>query len=488
MRIGLQSSTLQYTSTSNETTSNFELLNKWRIESPDIEREERNNIYEKIIEANHTGTLSITASNVTSIPAFPDKLSELTLSSCFALESIPPLPDGLKFLTISENRNIKISHFPDSLESVSIDMHAYDESCHFPALPYELKSFTACYGKFLPPLPPYLSSLSLQHFHEILCTELPCGLDKLDLQSCPFSPLMEMLPVGLKELSIVFIRTANDTVIDDILPENLKKLSINFCDNIKLPSKLPVNLESISLSSMTPIEWEIQTCNLPAHLDITTDGYVKLKPEFLTRNDITFSHKLAKDALSFQSGDVVYGLCKARERVNTLINSLYEFSEKDIVIQNTLTDAVWDRMRGNVFSNDEKIAKKLNDIQRGVFFREFLSQHQKYNITDDKFSDLSNEERWIKTSKAGLEFQTRLRERSVIFVVDNLVDAITDIANKTGKHGNAITAHELRWIYRNRHDDLVKQNVKFFLNGESISHEDIFSLVGWKQYKPKNGA
>ncbi|EIB4511086.1 TPA_asm: type III secretion system protein, partial [Salmonella enterica subsp. enterica serovar 4,[5],12:i:-] len=54
-------------------------------------------------------------------------------------------------------------------------------------------------------------------------------------------------------------------------------------------------------------------------------------------------------------------------------------------------------------------------------------------------------------------------------------------------HGNSITAHELRWVYRNRHDDLVKQNVKFFLNGEAISHEDVFSLVGWDKYKPKNG-
>ncbi|ENS2340371.1 type III secretion system protein, partial [Salmonella enterica] len=114
-------------------------------------------------------------------------------------------------------------------------------------------------------------------------------------------------------------------------------------------------------------------------------------------------------------------------------------------------------------------------------------QTQKYNITEDKYSDLSNEECWIKTSKAGLEFQTRLREQSVIFVVDNLVDAISDIANKKGKHGNAITAHELRWVYRNRHDDRVKQNVKFFLNGKAISHEDVFSLVGWEQYKPKNG-
>ncbi|EFR3514819.1 type III secretion effector GogB [Salmonella enterica] len=487
MKIGSQPVTLQYAYTGNEATSNLELLNKWRIESPDIEREERNSIYNKIIEANHTGSLSITARHVTSIPVFPDNLSELTLSSCYTLESIPNLPDGLKSLTISENKNIKISYFPDSLESLSIDMQAYEENYSFPTLPYGLKSFTACYGEFLPPLPPHLSSLSLQNFSEILCAELPSGLDKLDLQSCPFLPLMKMLPEGLKELSIELIRTVSDTVIDDILPEKLKKLSINFCDNIKLPVKLPANLKSINLSSMTPVVWEIPTCNLPAHIDISTDGYVKLNPEFLTRSDITFSHKSAGDALSFQPGDVVYGLCKARDRVSTLVNSLYSFSKKDIIIQNTLTDAVWDRKNRAVFNKDEKIAERLNDVQRGIFFREYLSQHQKYNITEDKYSDLSNEECWIKTSKAGLEFQTRLREQSVIFVVDNLVDAISDIANKKGKHGNAITAHELRWVYRNRHDDLVKQNVKFFLNGKAISHEDVFSLVGWEQYKPKNG-
>ncbi|ECG9132691.1 TPA: type III secretion system protein, partial [Salmonella enterica subsp. enterica serovar Typhimurium] len=107
MKIGFQPAILQYAYTSNEATSNLELLNKWRIESPDIEKEERNSIYDKIIEANHTGSLSITAHHVTSIPVFPDNLSELNLSSCYTLESIPNLPDGLKSLTISGNQTIK---------------------------------------------------------------------------------------------------------------------------------------------------------------------------------------------------------------------------------------------------------------------------------------------------------------------------------------------------------------------------------------------
>lgn len=37
------------------------LLDTWRMESPDDEREERNHIYEKIMEAESTGILSIEA-------------------------------------------------------------------------------------------------------------------------------------------------------------------------------------------------------------------------------------------------------------------------------------------------------------------------------------------------------------------------------------------------------------------------------------------
>lgn len=56
-------------------------------------------------------------------------------------------------------------------------------------------------------------------------------------------------------------------------------------------------------------------------------------PEFLTGSDITFSNKPAGDVLSFQHGDVVYGLCKARDRVNTLVNSLYYFSKKILLFK-----------------------------------------------------------------------------------------------------------------------------------------------------------
>lgn len=572
MKIGFQPTASQYQHTSDETTSRHELLDRWRMDSPDNERTERNIIYDNMMKAESDGILLIEGRNITSIPVLPDNISELKFEVCCKLKSIPPLPDGLKVLSlrscyeinlpnlpnlpdglkelslescdkleslnplpdglktlslvsckkltsipnlpdglesltlnscyelksipllsdnlknlsISENRDIKLSRFPCGLNSLTVDMHAYNEDSSFPALPYQLSSFSAAFGKVVPPLPPQLSSLSLQHFSEILCTKLPDGLKKLALASCPFSPLMEMLPDSLSDLSITFLKTTPDTVIDDILPKNLKSLSLCFCEDVKLPIKLPSSLSSISLSSLDTIRWEIQPNELPKGIDIHSDGYVKINPEVLTRSDITFEHKPVGEAAIFQPGDIIYGLNKERKRVIEFVESIYDLSKKDIVIQNTLTDAVWRRMDGLVYSNDEKIAERLNDVQRGISFRDFLSQHSKYNITDSKFSDLTSEDIWMKTSKAGLEFQTKLRDRSVIFLADCLVDDVSDIAAKTGKHGNAITAHELRWVYRHRHDEQVKQNVKFFLNGQAITHEAVFSKSGWEQYTPKN--
>ncbi|EFF0785340.1 type III secretion effector GogB [Escherichia albertii] len=569
MKIGFQQTVLQLQHTSSETISKHELLDKWRTDSPDNERAERNIIYDSIMNAECTGTLLIEGRNVTSIPVLPDNISELKLNRCIRLKSIPPLPDrlkvlslrscheltlpplpdglqelsllscdkiesidllpsglknlslmacskltsilylpdglesltldscyelksipllpyNLKTLSISENRDIKLSQFPRALESLTVDMHAYNKDSSFPALPYQLSSFSASYGKVVPSLPPQLSSLSLQHFSEIVCTTLPDSLEKLDLQSCPFSPLMEMLPGGLKELSITNLKTGPDTVIDHLLPKNLKNLSLCFCENIKLPAKLPASLSSISLSSMDTITWEIQPYELPNGIDIKIDGYVKLNPNILTRNDITFYDLPAGEASIFQPGDIVYGLNKERNRVITLVESIYNLSRKDIITQNTLTDAVWRGMDGPVFSKDEVIAERLNDVQRGISFRDFLLQHPRYNITDSKFSDLSNEDMWMKTSKAGLEFQTKLRDRRVIFLADCLIDTVSEIVAKKGKYGNAITAHELRWVYRNRNDDQVKNNVKFFLKGQAISHEDVFTKPGWEQYTPKN--
>lgn len=39
-----------------------------------------------------------------------------------------------------------------------------------------------------------------------------------------------------------------------------------------------------------------------------------------------------------------------------------------------------------------------------------------------------------------------MREKSVVFIVDLVIDSIGDNALKSGGYDNAITPHELRWI------------------------------------------
>ncbi|XJQ35541.1 type III secretion system protein [Edwardsiella ictaluri] len=421
-----------------------------------------------------------------SLPPLPNGLKSLSIASCANVESLPPLPENLKVLSISGNKSIKLEHFPGGLESLTVDMRPYEDGS-FPVLPYHLSSFSAVNGTVVPPLPPLLSSLSLEYFLEMSCDKLPDGLKKLYLHDCPFSPLMEMLPDDLKELNLKNLNAAPDTVIDSLLPKGLNDLTLFFCKDINPPTKLPAGLSSISLLTPkdNPISWGIQPHDLPKDIDICINGYVKINPEVLTREDITFSHLPHGEASAFQSGDVVYGIGKHRLRAIELITSVYDSSKKILLFKNTLTDAVWSGLNGRVLSEDKVIAQELNDAQRGLSFKDFLLRHQKYDITDSKFSSLSSKELWMKTSKAGLEFQTRVRDRPVIFLADGLVDAIDDIATKQGEYGNAITAHELRWIYRNRHDEQVKQNVKFFLNGKAISHEDVFSMPGWEKYIPK---
>lgn len=81
--------------------------------------------------------------------------------------------------------------------------------------------------------------------------------------------------------------------------DKLKKLSINFCDNIKFLVKFFVNLKFINLFLRIFIVWEILICNLFVYIDISIDGYVKFNFEFFIRSDIIFSNKFVGDVLSF---------------------------------------------------------------------------------------------------------------------------------------------------------------------------------------------
>ncbi|TFZ48641.1 type III secretion system protein [Photobacterium damselae subsp. piscicida] len=463
------------------------LLERWKLNCSSSEALDCDVFLSEIEASNETGVLSLQyLSNLSSIPYIPEKITKLEIMFCDNLEEIPQLPDTIKNITISDCPKLNISRFPKDIESISIDMSNYSGwNKSLPDIPSGLISFSAKNGSYLPQLPSNLSSLSLIDFVTIPPLDLPCNLQKIEIHNSQLLPLINSLPLGLKELELGNVLLDEKISIDDYLPENLERLSLIICENIILPKKLPSNLQYILLSSMKEIKWDIKPENIPKGLDITTD-LVKISHELLKREDIKFSGKSTGEASLFTEGDVVYGLTGERVRITSLLKSIYDITNKDIIIQNSLTNAVWNPRVKDKYNSDEFIRHSLNDYSRGEDFKKFLTNHKNYNVTDERFFDLSKEDLWMKTSKAGLEFQTKIRHRNVIFTLDTLFNSIDEIAGKEGKHGDAITAHELRWIYRHRNNEDVKENVKFFLHGEAISHEDVFSLPAWERYNPKN--
>jgi Gifsy-1 prophage leucine-rich repeat protein len=85
---------------------------------------------------------------------------------------------------------------------------------------------------------------------------------------------------------------------------------------------------------------------------------------------------LLNSAIKFESDYVLYGLVGSRHPISNIIEKMNAFNAKIIIIQNTLTNAVWNR---------------------------------RYNILDGNLSVFTDQACWIVTSKAGPEFQTKVR-------------------------------------------------------------------------------
>ncbi len=205
---------------------------------------------------------------------------------------------------------------------------------------------------------------------------------------------------------------------------------------------------------------------------------------------------------NFGHGHVVYGLDGPRKQaLNALQTHGFERTSKvskpfscglasktkrNIIIQNDLTNAVWDPGSANQYATDKNIKKALVNGQTGIHFKALLSGHDKYNVASrvdletDPVKKATNA--WKRTSKAGLEFHVK-NNRTVHFIMTGL--NIHDIASKSG-HGQSITSSELRWLYRHRHLDNVKDNVKFYNADQEMSHDEVFSDPAWGAYRPKH--
>lgn len=218
---------------------------------------------------------------------------------------------------------------------------------------------------------------------------------------------------------------------------------------------------------------------------------------------------------AFECGDIVFGLYQPRSIVLSLLRNKYNDSPrymlpsvffgccskrdtyKRIYIQNDLTNAVWDIDKLTEYSSD-KILKKNRNYDRLKGFRNFLAQHQKYNVAAQATQAAQivqaardaqtqgaqiqalnallacQSQGWKRASKAGLEYQLIQREKTVHFIIDGL--DFYDIGKKQG-FGNSITSSELRWLYRNRRRPCVVKGIRFWDKNKEYPSEYIFSKL-----------
>jgi insecticidal toxin complex protein TccC len=209
-------------------------------------------------------------------------------------------------------------------------------------------------------------------------------------------------------------------------------------------------------------------------------------------------------AKAFKNGDVIYGLDEPRKsayeavkkagfkesvsHTKKILKVIPIGKEKRavVLIQNTLTNAVWSPLDGAHYSSDEAIAKELEDAKRGKEFKKFLSEHPRYDVAKQASQNPNQDPKqsWKRTSKAGLEFQLKCRRGIVHFVVDKIIDNLAMVATKK-QHGTSITSAELRWLYRHRNLHLVQDNVRFWLPAREVTHAELFNKKEWQSYIPK---
>ncbi|CNI67922.1 type III secretion protein GogB [Yersinia mollaretii] len=337
-----------------------------------------------------------------------------------------------------------------------------------------------------------LSKMDISSLPDIL----PESITEINIFCCyKLSTLPDALPSGLTKLGIHSCHELSS--LPKTMPENFIELTINNCTKI-LNSiiSLPDSLQKVRLVLRSNERHSLQFEKLPVSLKS-----MSLSPCFLVKRNVFRESKtqlngIATSAgIAFKLGDVLYGLFDRKKEIISQISHFNNLSSKDIVAQPKITDTVWEHRDYLSFDKyrDETIIKEmLNDAERGIKFKTFLSKHEKYNIIERHEKKPYRPNKSVediclsRTSKAGLEFQIMERNGRVFFCADDLVESISEIAQKEPDYGTSITASELRWLYRHKDHPKIKSNVQFCLDGEFISQEKVFSLPGWENYHPKS--
>ncbi|EEC8996324.1 type III secretion system effector EspK [Escherichia coli] len=413
----------------------------------------------QIEEARASGRLYIKDCDIEYLPQLPNEITSVTIENCNNLTILTGLPVNTQNLSVINCEKLQITDIPSTVKNLHIEL---TDSPFIHIIPEGIECLTVC---------------------RCHISGVPESVRYLEIKGSATDSIKNV-PNGLSSLSINSYNPENQARIDNLISPSLQTLSLTGCSNIILPEILPESVTSVTIHAEQKTTWNIGVEGMPDGLDLDLQN-VLLSPDVVKAKNITFQGNALDVALHFREGDIVYGLSSPREKLVNSIKLVNDFSKKDIITQNTLTNAVWDLRTPRKYKQDPLIKRALNEHERGIKFKQHLKSHNNYNVTMADLSVYNRDKLWAKTSKAGLEFQTLTRNKTVIFCADEIVNSLKLIANKSDGYGQSITASELRWIYRNKDNDQIMKNIKFYLRGKEIPAEKILGAPEWKDYKPK---
>ncbi|EFK1666867.1 type III secretion system effector EspK, partial [Escherichia coli] len=413
----------------------------------------------QIEEARASGRLYIKDCDIEYLPQLPNEITSVTIENCNNLTILTGLPVNTQNLSVINCEKLQITDIPSTVKNLHIEL---TDSPFIHIIPEGIECLTVC---------------------RCHISGVPESVRYLEIKGSATDSIKNV-PNGLSSLSINSYNPENQARIDNLISPSLQTLSLTGCSNIILPEILPESVTSVTIHAEQKTTWNIGVEGMPDGLDLDLQN-VLLSPDVVKAKNITFQGNALDVALHFREGDIVYGLSSPREKLVNSIKLVNDFSKKDIITQNTLTNAVWDPRTPRKYKQDPLIKRALNEHERGIKFKQHLKSHNNYNVTMADLCVYNRDKLWAKTSKAGLEFQTLTRNKTVIFCADEIVNSLKLIANKSDGYGQSITASELRWIYRNKDNDQIMKNIKFYLRGKEIPAEKILGAPEWKDYKPK---
>ncbi|EIX4328728.1 type III secretion system effector EspK, partial [Escherichia coli] len=413
----------------------------------------------QIEEARASGRLYIKDCDIEYLPQLPNEITSVTIENCNNLTILTGLPVNTQNLSVINCEKLQITDIPSTVKNLHIEL---TDSPFIHIIPEGIECLTVC---------------------RCHISGVPESVRYLEIKGSATDSIKNV-PNGLSSLSINSYNPENQARIDNLISPSLQTLSLTGCSNIILPEILPESVTSVTIHAEQKTTWNIGVEGMPDGLDLDLQN-VLLSPDVVKAKNITFQGNALDVALHFREGDIVYGLSSPREKLVNSIKLVNDFSKKDIITQNTLTNAVWDPRTPRKYKQDPLIKRALNEHERGIKFKQHLKSHNNYNVTMADLSVYNRDKLWAKTSKAGLEFQTLTRNKTVIFCADEIVNSLKLIANKSDGYGQSITASELRWIYRHKDNDQIMKNIKFYLRGKEIAAEKILGAPEWKDYNPK---